>query len=126
MNPTSYLYILYHSVWIPIKVLLENKGKKQAGSGVWFDFLTLTTIINYLLNFKALKLMINMVGKKQVFVYYQLFTTYVLQYKICTKIIKMYYVHFIEIYCSFYPFRDHNWTNFANFSIIRGAKNLTS
>lgn len=41
----------------------NNKDKKQAGSGVWFDFLALTTIINYLLNFKALKLIINIVGK---------------------------------------------------------------
>lgn len=64
MNPMGYSYILYHSVWLPIKVLLENnKDKKQAGSGVRFDFLTLTTIINYLLNFKALKLMMNMVRK---------------------------------------------------------------
>lgn len=64
MNPISYSYILYHSVWLPIKVLLEKKeDKKQAGSGVQFDFFTLTTIINYLLNFKALKLMMNMVGK---------------------------------------------------------------
>lgn len=41
----------------------NNKDKKQARSGVWFDFLALTTIINYLLNFKALKLIINIVGK---------------------------------------------------------------
>lgn len=64
MNPISYSYILYHSVQLPIQVMLENnKDKKQAGSGVQLDFLTLTTIINYLLNFKALKLVMNMVGK---------------------------------------------------------------
>lgn len=26
------------------------------------------------------------------------------------KIIKMYDVHSIKIYCSFYPFRDYEWT----------------
>lgn len=66
MNPISYSYILYHSVWLPIKVMLENnEDKKQAGSGVQLDFLTLTTIINYLLNFKALKLVMNMVEKNK-------------------------------------------------------------
>lgn len=63
MNPISYSYILYHSVWLPIKDMFENKDKKQAESGVQLDFLTLTTIINNLLNFKALKLVMNMVGK---------------------------------------------------------------
>lgn len=46
-------------------MLENNQDKKQAGSGLQLDFLTLTTIINYLLNFKALKLVMNMVGKNK-------------------------------------------------------------
>lgn len=63
-NLLGYPCTLSHSALWPIQVLLgNNKDKKPAGSGARFDLLTLTNFINYLLNFKALVLMINIVRK---------------------------------------------------------------
>lgn len=69
-----------------LAILLRNsEDREQLGSRRPSDLPALIRTINYLRDFKVLKLVKYARAKVDLFVYYQLFTQYVLQHQMCSK-----------------------------------------
>lgn len=69
-----------------LAILLRNiEDREQLGSRRPADLPALIRTINYSRDFKVLKLVKYARAKVDLFVYYQLFTQYVLQHQMCSK-----------------------------------------